>query len=69
MGIYLMGYFRMSLAWMVGLVGLTAAREQWKKERDYRMSAARASSLYDEKDVILARVSDLPSWVSISLNQ
>ena len=64
-----MGYFRMSLAWMVGLVGLTAAREQWKKERDFRMSAARASSLYDEKDVILARVSDLPSWVSISLNQ
>jgi hypothetical protein len=69
MGIYLMGYFNMSLAWVVGLVGLTAAREQWKKERDFRMSAARASSLYDEKDVILARVSDLPSWVSISLNQ
>ena len=63
MGIYLMGYFNVSIAWVIGLVGLTAAREQWRKERDYRMSAARASVLFDEKEVILARVADLPSWV------
>jgi hypothetical protein len=28
------------------------------------MSTARASAIYDDKDVIMARVSDLPSWVS-----
>ena len=50
-----MGYFNVSIAWVIGLVGLTAAREQWRKERDYRMSAARASVLFDEK-VILARL-------------
>ena len=64
MGVYLMGYFRFSLAWVIGLVGVTAATAQWKKERDYRMGAARASVMFDEKEVILARITDLPSWVS-----
>lgn len=63
LGVYLLGYFRMSVAWLVGLVGFTAARHQWKKEHDFRMQAARASVLSDEKEVITARVSDLPSWV------
>jgi len=63
MGVYLMGYFRFSLAWVIGLVGVTAATAQWKKERDYRMGAARASVMFDEKEVILARITDLPSWV------
>jgi hypothetical protein len=59
-----MGYFNFSIAWILGIVGITAATDQWRKERNYRMSTARASALYDDKDVIMARVSDLPSWVS-----
>lgn len=62
-GVYAMGYFNFSVAWIIGVVGLSAATEQWRKEREYRMSAARASSLYGDKEVIMARVSDLPSWV------
>ena len=65
MGVYLMGYFNFSLAWIIGLVGVTAATTQWKKERDYRMGAHRAAAMFDEKEVILARVTDLPSWVRI----
>lgn len=63
-GVYAMGYFNFSIAWILGIVGITAATDQWRKERNYRMSTARASALYDDKDVIMARVSDLPSWVS-----
>ena len=62
-GVYAMGYFNFSIAWILGVVGLTAATEQWRKERDWRMSAARASSIYGDKEVIMARVTDLPSWV------
>lgn len=67
MGVYAMGYFNFSIAWIVGIVGITAATDQWRKERQVRMSTARASALYDDKEVILARVSDLPSWVRANL--
>ncbi len=67
MGVYAMGYFNFSIAWIVGIVGITAATDQWRKERQVRMSTARASALYDDKEVILARVSDLPSWVCANL--
>lgn len=63
-GVYAMGYFNFSIAWILGIVGITAATDQWRKERNYRMSTARASAFYSDKDVIMARVSDLPSWVS-----
>ena len=40
-------------------------RDQWKKERDYRLSAARHASIANEKEMIESRirVEDLPSWV------
>ena len=63
-GVYAMGYFNFSIAWILGITAITAATEQWRKERSCRMSTARASALYDDKEVIMARVSDLPSWVS-----
>ena len=63
-GVYAMGYFNFSIAWIVGIVGISAATEQWRKERMTRMSIARASAMYEDKEVILAKVTDLPSWVS-----
>lgn len=68
MGVYAMGYFNFSLAWLIGIVGITAATDQWRKERNIRMSTARASALFDDKEVIMARVSDLPSWVSANVS-
>ena len=40
-------------------------RDQWKKERDYRLSAARHAAIANEKEMIESRirVEDLPSWV------
>lgn len=65
LGVYALGYFNFSVAWIVGLVGVSAATEQWRKEKYLRMSAARASSLYGDKEVIMSRVTDLPSWVCL----
>lgn len=41
------------------------AREEWRKSSELRRSIAKASATVDEKDVILARISDLPAWVSV----
>ena len=40
-------------------------RDQWKKERDYKLAAAKQAALTDEKTMIKSRIraEDLPSWV------
>lgn len=43
----------------------SVAREEWRKSSELRRSIAKASATVDEKDVILARISDLPAWVSV----
>ena len=64
-GIYFLGYYNFSVAWLVTPLFLTALRSQWKKERDAKLSAAREAALSNEKAVIESRirVEDLPSWV------
>lgn len=42
----------------------SVARGEWRKSSELRRSIAKASATVDEKDVILARISDLPAWVS-----
>lgn len=43
----------------------SVAREEWRKSAEMRRAIAKASATVDEKDVILARISDLPAWVSL----
>ena len=62
--VYLFGYFNVSPAWLLGPVVLTVLREEWKKEKTLKRNIAKAAALSNEKDVILARVDDLPAWVS-----
>ena len=64
-GIYLLGYYGFSIAWLLTPLLLTVFRQQWKKERDFRLSAARQAALTNEKAMIESRikVEDLPSWV------
>lgn len=45
----------------------SVAREEWRKSAEMRRAIAKASATVDEKDVILARISDLPAWVSLKL--
>lgn len=42
----------------------SVARDEWRKSNELKRNIAKASATVDEKDVILAKLSDLPSWVS-----
>ncbi|CAH1401611.1 unnamed protein product [Nezara viridula] len=61
--VYLFGYFNISPAWLLGPLVLSVLREEWKKEKQLKRNIAKAAALSNEKDVILARVDDLPAWV------
>ncbi|KAK9512887.1 hypothetical protein O3M35_001202 [Rhynocoris fuscipes] len=61
--VYLLGYFNISPAWLLGPVVLSVLREEWGKEKELKRNIAKAAALSNEKDVILARVDDLPAWV------
>lgn len=67
--VYLIGYFEFSAAWLIGPVVLSVIREEWKKENELRRNVAKAAALCNEKEVILARVDDLPSWVRMFFQQ
>lgn len=61
--IYLVGYMNWSVAWLITPVVLAVTREFWQKSSQVRREIAKASATANEKDVILARISDLPAWV------
>jgi len=55
-----------SVAWFIGPLVLLVLRDQWKQSRDRQRNAAKAAALSSEKDVVLARLNDLPAWVCLS---
>lgn len=55
-----------SVAWFIGPLVLSVIRDQWKKSRDRQRNAAKTAALASEKDVVLARLNDLPAWVRLS---
>jgi len=63
--IYFLGYFNFSMGWIITPLLLSAAREQWKKDKRARLAAAREAALTNEQAMIESRmkVDDLPSWV------
>lgn len=61
--VYLVGYMQWSVAWLIGPVVLSVLRDQWRKENEYRRNMAKAAAQTSEKDVVLARLDDLPAWV------
>ncbi|XP_047537598.1 extended synaptotagmin-2 isoform X1 [Vanessa atalanta] len=61
--VYLVGYMQWSVAWLIGPVVLSVMRDQWRKESEYRRNLAKTAALSSEKDVVLARLDDLPAWV------
>lgn len=62
--IYFVGYMGWSVAWLITPVILSVARDQWRTKNETRRNVAKASALANDKDVILARLGDLPAWVS-----
>ncbi|EDW66907.2 extended synaptotagmin-2 isoform X2 [Drosophila virilis] len=61
--IYLVGYMGWSVAWLIAPVILSVARDQLAKTSAKKRDIAKASALANEKDVILARIDELPAWV------
>lgn len=62
--VYLVGYMGWSVAWLIGPVILSVIRDQWRRQNDQRRNDAKTIAQADERRVILARLNDLPSWVS-----
>ena len=65
--IYFVGYMGWSVAWLITPVILSVARDQWRTKNETRRNVAKASALANDKEVILARLGDLPAWVSKGL--
>lgn len=61
--VYFVGYMGWSVAWLITPVILAVTREYWRHTSDLRRSIAKATATANEKDVILARINDLPAWV------
>ncbi|CAG9766099.1 unnamed protein product [Ceutorhynchus assimilis] len=61
--VYLAGYMHWSVAWFLGPLVLSVIREQWKKSSDRRRFTAKMTAVASEKEVVLARLNDLPAWV------
>lgn len=61
--IYFVGYMDWSVAWLITPLIFSVMRDQWKKKSDLARTIAIASAQANEKDVILAKITDLPSWV------
>lgn len=61
--IYLVGYMGWSIAWLITPMLLSVAREQWAKKSEARRNIAKLSATCNERDVILARIDELPAWV------
>lgn len=50
-------------AWLLCPLLLSVVRDQYRSAHDTRRAVAKASALASDKDVILARLNDLPAWV------
>ncbi|XP_055296568.1 extended synaptotagmin-2-like [Sitodiplosis mosellana] len=65
--IYLVGYMNWSIAWLITPMILIETHNYWREtngaNRKFVRKIARQSAATNEKDVILANIKDLPSWV------
>ena len=63
-GVYAVGYLGFSPAWLVGGVILSVMREKWSREKATKRQLNRTMALSSEQ-LALAKLQDLPSWVSV----
>lgn len=61
--VYFIGYMNWSFAWLLCPLLLSVIRDQYRSAHDTRRAVAKASAMASDKDVILARLNDLPAWV------
>lgn len=61
--VYFIGYMNWSVAWLLCPLLLSVIRDQYRSKHDIRRAVAKASATASDKEVILARLNDLPAWV------
>ncbi|GAB0093070.1 extended synaptotagmin-2 [Sergentomyia squamirostris] len=61
--IYFVGYMGWSVAWLIAPVIMSVARAESRKKTQLRRSIAKASAIATEREMILARIDELPAWV------
>lgn len=61
--VYFVGYMNWSVAWLLCPLLLSVVRDQYRSQHDIRRAVAKASATCSDKEVILARLNDLPAWV------
>lgn len=62
--VFAAGYFNFSIAWFIGPIVLSVIRDQWRQKSEKKRTMAKIAALSSEKDLVLAKIDDLPSWVS-----
>lgn len=61
--VYFVGYMNWSVAWLLCPLLLSVLRDQYRSQHDIRRAVAKTSATSSDKEVILARLNDLPAWV------
>ncbi|KAG5322758.1 ESYT2 protein, partial [Pseudoatta argentina] len=57
------GYFNYSIAWLIAPIAFSVWKAERKRDNELRTITAQASVLAKEKELIVSRMNELPSWV------
>lgn len=57
------GYFNFSIAWLIAPIAFSVWKAERKKDNELKTITAQASVLAKEKQLIVNRIDELPSWV------
>ncbi|XP_018364569.1 PREDICTED: extended synaptotagmin-2 isoform X2 [Trachymyrmex cornetzi] len=57
------GYFNYSIAWLIAPIAFSVWKAERKRDNELRTITAQASVLAKEKELIISRMNELPSWV------
>ncbi|XP_018046953.1 PREDICTED: extended synaptotagmin-2 isoform X1 [Atta colombica] len=57
------GYFNYSIAWLIAPIVFSVWKTERKRDNELRTITAQASVLVKEKELIVSRMNELPSWV------
>lgn len=57
------GYLNLNIAWLIGPIALIAWKTERRKDNELKLITAQASVMSKEKELIMSRLDELPSWV------
>ncbi|XP_017883148.1 extended synaptotagmin-2 isoform X1 [Ceratina calcarata] len=57
------GYFNFNIAWLIAPIAMMAWKGERRKDNELRAITAQASVMAKEKELIMSRLDELPSWV------